>query len=160
MALTAPFWINAISNLGVIAVLFTWSPDSAATSALPAERFGGTIRIGLRHALQFGFAISEWLPPDAKLRNAQHQPIGPQSVDRSAMKRRVGRLLETDRNFGIAFRHVLARADVERHAGPAPIVDLKPHRNVGLNIHAPRKFRRVADRGVGQAHPPPSSDFF
>jgi MFS family permease len=49
--LAAPFWLNALSTLGVIAALIWWRPpaDSGATR-LPAERFGRAIRAGLRHA--------------------------------------------------------------------------------------------------------------
>jgi MFS family permease len=49
--LAAPFWLNALGTLGVIAALIWWRPpaDIGATR-LPAERFGRAIRAGLRHA--------------------------------------------------------------------------------------------------------------
>ena len=50
MGLAAPFWLNAISYLGVIAALFWWHPSGSTTRHLPAERFGAAIRLGLRHA--------------------------------------------------------------------------------------------------------------
>jgi MFS family permease/quinol monooxygenase YgiN len=48
--IAAPFWINAVSNLGVIAALLWWDPPQKATSRLPAERFGSAMRIGFRYA--------------------------------------------------------------------------------------------------------------
>ena len=41
-------------------------------------------------------------------------------------------LLELDGNLGLARRHGLARADIERHVGPAPIVDEQLQRDVGF----------------------------
>jgi MFS family permease len=46
----APFWINAISNLCVIAALIWWRPQEASAHRLPPERFGSAMLIGLRHA--------------------------------------------------------------------------------------------------------------
>lgn len=48
--LAAPFWINALTNLGVIGALVWWHPPASSAHQLPAERFGGAVRIGLRHA--------------------------------------------------------------------------------------------------------------
>jgi MFS family permease len=45
----APFWLDAVSNLGVIAVIFTWCPRGAPRGTLPAERLMGAMRIGLRY---------------------------------------------------------------------------------------------------------------
>jgi MFS family permease len=45
-----PFWINAVSNLGVIGALFWWRSPPPSTHHLPAERFVSSIRTGLRHA--------------------------------------------------------------------------------------------------------------
>ncbi|HVO83724.1 MAG TPA: MFS transporter [Syntrophobacteria bacterium] len=50
MGLAAPFWLNAISYLGVIAALFWWHAPGSSIRHLPAERFGAAIRMGLRHA--------------------------------------------------------------------------------------------------------------
>jgi len=50
MGLAAPFWLNAISYLAVIAALIWWHAPGSPTRHLPAERFGAAIRIGLRHA--------------------------------------------------------------------------------------------------------------
>jgi MFS family permease len=50
MGLAAPFWLNAISYLGVVAALIWWHPHGSRISHLPAERFGAAIRIGLRYA--------------------------------------------------------------------------------------------------------------
>jgi MFS family permease len=48
--LAAPFWLNALSNLGVIAALIWWKPAHTAAKRLPAERFRSAIRTGLRYA--------------------------------------------------------------------------------------------------------------
>src|SRR5712675_1698265 len=45
----APFWLNAVSNLGVIGALVWWKPP-AAGKRLPAEHISSAIRTGLRHA--------------------------------------------------------------------------------------------------------------
>jgi Transmembrane secretion effector len=50
LGIAAPFWFNAIGNLGVIGALVWWCPHSRADGHLPAERFGSAIRTGLRHA--------------------------------------------------------------------------------------------------------------
>jgi MFS family permease len=48
--IAAPFWVNAISNLGVIAALLWWRAPTARANRLPAERFGSAMRTGFRHA--------------------------------------------------------------------------------------------------------------
>jgi MFS family permease len=48
--IAAPFWINAVSNLGVIGALAWWRSPQRHASHLPAERFGRAIRTGLRYA--------------------------------------------------------------------------------------------------------------
>ena len=50
MGISAPFWFNAFSNAGVIAVLLWWRPAQKGKSNLPVERFYGAIRAGFRHA--------------------------------------------------------------------------------------------------------------
>jgi MFS family permease len=50
LGIVSPFWINAISNLAVIGALAWWRPAVASTSVLPAERFTGAVRAGLRYA--------------------------------------------------------------------------------------------------------------
>ena len=50
LGVVAPFWINVISNLGVIGALMGWHSPRQGTSHLPAERFRQAIRTGLRHA--------------------------------------------------------------------------------------------------------------
>lgn len=46
--IVSPFWINAISNLGVLGALLWWRPNSSKT-ALPTERIGGAMEAGLRY---------------------------------------------------------------------------------------------------------------
>jgi MFS family permease len=50
--IAAPFWINGLSNFGVIGGLFWWRSPQASSKArhLPAERFTNAMRTGLRHA--------------------------------------------------------------------------------------------------------------
>ena len=50
LGIAAPFWLDAVSNVGVIGVILAWRPPPAATSALPAERLRGAIRTGVRYA--------------------------------------------------------------------------------------------------------------
>jgi MFS family permease len=50
LGIVSPFWINAISNLGVIGALIWWRPAKATRTALPAERFRGAVVAGLRYA--------------------------------------------------------------------------------------------------------------
>jgi predicted MFS family arabinose efflux permease len=49
--LAAPFWINAVTTLGVIAALIWWHPrQEGEIRHLPAEQFHRAIAAGLRHA--------------------------------------------------------------------------------------------------------------
>ena len=48
--IVAPLWINAASNLGIVASLLWWRPRTRAGTLLPAERFGQAILAGLRYA--------------------------------------------------------------------------------------------------------------
>lgn len=43
------FWLDAVSDLGVLVALLRWHP-ARKTSTLPRERIGGAIRAGLRYA--------------------------------------------------------------------------------------------------------------
>lgn len=49
LGIVAPFWINAISNLGVLGALLWWRRPNASNTVLPAERLGGAIEAGLRY---------------------------------------------------------------------------------------------------------------
>ena len=74
MGIAAPFWLNAFSNVGVIAALIWWHPPRRSRTPLPPESFGSAIRTGLRHARYnrhlsatliraiafFGFASAYW----------------------------------------------------------------------------------------------------
>jgi MFS family permease/quinol monooxygenase YgiN len=50
LGIAAPFWINALCNVGVVAALIWWRPMTPQTHHLPPERFGSAILTGLRHA--------------------------------------------------------------------------------------------------------------
>ena len=48
--IAVPFWINALSNLGIVAALLWWRAPQLPPHRLPAERFIAAIRTGFRHA--------------------------------------------------------------------------------------------------------------
>lgn len=48
--IAAPFWVNGVSNLGVIAALLRWRPAPRQGAQLPAERFVSALRTGIRHS--------------------------------------------------------------------------------------------------------------
>jgi MFS family permease len=50
VGISSPFWLNALSNLAIIGALIAWRVQQPSEAQLPAERFSGAIRIGLRHA--------------------------------------------------------------------------------------------------------------
>ena len=50
VGIAAPFWLDAFSNIGVIAALIWWRAPLKSASALPPEPFGSAIRTGLRYA--------------------------------------------------------------------------------------------------------------
>jgi len=51
IGIAAPFWVNGVSNLGVIVALVRWRvPKNKSGTPLPPERFGNAMRTGLRHA--------------------------------------------------------------------------------------------------------------
>jgi MFS family permease len=50
VGITAPFLVNAFSNLGCIGALLWWRSSKRAESRLPGERFANAIHIGIRHA--------------------------------------------------------------------------------------------------------------
>jgi predicted MFS family arabinose efflux permease len=50
LGIAAPFWLDAFSNVGVIAALIWWRAPAKSASALPPEAFGSAIRTGLRYA--------------------------------------------------------------------------------------------------------------
>src|SRR5580704_8147817 len=50
LGIVSPFWINAISNLGVIGALIWWRPAKSSHTSLPAERFSGAVVAGFRYA--------------------------------------------------------------------------------------------------------------
>lgn len=50
VGLYAPFALNAVSFVGILAVLVVWKPEQPPESPLPRERVGTAIRAGLRYA--------------------------------------------------------------------------------------------------------------
>ncbi|MGA7325129.1 MAG: MFS transporter [Rhodomicrobium sp.] len=50
LGIAAPFWLNALSNFGIIGALLWWRPAQTGARSLPAERFGGALRAGFRYA--------------------------------------------------------------------------------------------------------------
>jgi MFS family permease len=48
--IAAPFWLNAVSNVGVVAALAWWRSPQKVARTLPAERFIDANRSGLRYA--------------------------------------------------------------------------------------------------------------
>ena len=61
-------------------------------------------------------------------------------------------LLERDRDDPRALGELLAGAQVERHAGPAPVVDLDPQRHEGLGVGVVGDLLLAAVAGVLAAH--------
>ena len=45
-----PFWVFALSNIGVIAALIWWRAPRKSSESLPAERLFAAVRAGVRHA--------------------------------------------------------------------------------------------------------------
>ena len=50
LGIAAPFWINAISNLGIIAALLWWRAPQTTAHRLPAEHFTNALGTGFRFA--------------------------------------------------------------------------------------------------------------
>ncbi len=50
LGIAAPFWLDAVSNVGVVAVIWWWCPSARPAHALPAERLTAAIRTGVRYA--------------------------------------------------------------------------------------------------------------
>ena len=50
LGMAAPFWLNALSTLAVIAALIWWRGAEPISQSLPAERFLSAIRSGLRYS--------------------------------------------------------------------------------------------------------------
>src|ERR1700721_454126 len=50
LGIAAPFWVDAFSNIGVLAALIWWRAPTRSAAALPPEPFRSAIRTGLRYA--------------------------------------------------------------------------------------------------------------
>ena len=66
--------------------------------------------------------------------DAQHEHVRLELLGRRVGERQVRHALELDRDLGDALRQPLARAQVERRAGPAPVVDAQARGDVGLGL--------------------------
>ena len=65
-------------------------------------------------------------------------------------------MLEDEPQLGLRRRQALAGADEERHAGPAPVLDLEPQRGVRLGRRVRRRRRRSrGSRRTGRARSAP-----
>src|SRR5215471_12050337 len=64
-----------------------------------------------------------------------------QSIDRRVAKKRVGRLTKLHGDLGGAGGKVLAGPEIERHAGPAPVVDAKFERDIRFGLRIRRDVR-------------------
>jgi MFS family permease len=53
-SIAAPFWVNAVSNVGVIGALWSWRSPRGRPTLLPAEHVRSAIRVGIRHARNNG----------------------------------------------------------------------------------------------------------
>jgi MFS family permease len=47
--IAAPFWLNALSNIAVVAALLWWHPPCKRGPRLPAEHFGHAVVVGVRY---------------------------------------------------------------------------------------------------------------
>jgi predicted MFS family arabinose efflux permease len=50
VGIAAPFWLDAVSNLAVIAALMWWHPPARSQTRLPPEHLGNAMRAGVRYA--------------------------------------------------------------------------------------------------------------
>src|SRR4029077_1058863 len=50
LGITAPFWINAVSDLAIVGALVWWQSPRQEARALPAERFSNAVIAGLRYS--------------------------------------------------------------------------------------------------------------
>src|SRR5215831_2431549 len=83
--------------------------------------------------------------------DAQDHPVGIHLVDMRAAEQGVRRLVEADRDLGLALLQVLAGAQVERHARPAPVVDVQLPRHIGLDTRIGRDIGLFAIAAGGLA---------
>ena len=98
---------------------------------LPAARTRGRARTARRCASAAGCASTSSLTPGRRV-EPDHQLARLGLARPVAVEDEPGRAPEDEPQLGLGDRQVLAGADEERHALPAPVVDLQPHRRVGL----------------------------
>jgi len=91
---------------------------------------------------------------DALVRlHRQHELVGPYADRAVLLEREVGHRPQRHRDLGDLARQALAGAQVERHACPAPVVDLEAQRGVGLGMRVRRHalLLEIADDGLAAA---------
>ena len=72
--LAAPFWLNAISNIGTVGALVWWRSPQKRAGRLPAERFISAVRTGFRYPNGCGWKGSRYASGALRLR-ASSQPM-------------------------------------------------------------------------------------
>src|SRR5260370_42594354 len=86
---------------------------------------------------------------------AERQNIGRQSLDRGVAEQGIRRAPKLYRNLGRACRQALASAQIERHAGPSPIVDGELERQISFSPGIRRNVWLVpVSRNLLSAHAP------
>ena len=163
MGIAAPFWINAISNLGIVGSLWWWRPPAkAGVHGQPAERFVSAMRVGLRHARSnadlratlaravafFLFSSAYW----ALLPLVAHDRIasGPRTLRLSPRRDRRRRGVRRLRDAGAERASSGRRSGQRGHARHrACAVALRGGADAGGGARRQPDRRRGLDRGAG-----------
>ena len=128
-----------------------------------ADHVGEQALVGVRRALVEGSGIAQvelarhdlepagarHLHHELKLHaivrlQADEQAVGIEPVAAAIAEDRMRYRLEGDGDLGIALRHAFSRAQIDRHTGPAPVVDLATDRDEGLGIGGVAEFIGIA----------------
>ena len=138
-----------------------WSPVIASNSSVSYPVVGSCLKCVLvaevhRHRLE-PFERSRDLgverERDAFVRlDAQHQHVRVGALDGRVAEERERRALELHGHFGVPARQPLAGTQIEGDAGPAPVVDVEPHRDERFGARVRRDVGFVAVALVLPAH--------